>query len=188
MNNEKTSAPVLYLDMDGVLADFNTAAEHFLGATPEEHAEAGKRGRWPTDQWRKIASIEHFYRDLPKMPLADELVELAVRFQKNLGYEVKILTAIPHNNDMHEVFQDKFDWMKQHYGQYNFPVHFGPYSEDKQKHCKAHDDILVDDRTSNCEQWRSAGGIAVQVKEGEYRKALIELELLFQEAMTMSMV
>jgi hypothetical protein len=37
------------------------------------------------------------------------------------------------------------------------PVLFGPYSFDKYKHCTP-GDILIDDRTSNCEEWRAAGG------------------------------
>lgn len=180
--------PTIYLDMDGVLADFNTAAEHYLRADPAEHEKAADAGRWPEHQWRKIASIDHFYRDLPKMPLADELVSLALRFRDNLDYDVKILTAIPRNNDMFDCFHDKVDWINEHYGQHGFRVHFGPYSQDKQKHCRSNLDILVDDRTSNCTEWRQAGGIAIQVKEKAYHQALIELELLFQEAMTMSMI
>jgi 5'(3')-deoxyribonucleotidase len=174
--------------MDGVLADFNTAAEHFLRSNKAEHQKAAETGRWPDHQWRKIASIPNFYRNLPKMPLADELVELAVRFRDNLDYDVKILTAIPHNNDMHDCFHDKVDWMQEHYGQHGFRVHFGPYSEDKQKHCKGPLDILVDDRTSNCREWRSAGGTAVQVKENQYQLALDELEAMFREGMTLSLI
>lgn len=180
--------PTLYLDMDGVLADFDTAARALIRATKEEQLEAQQTGRWPDHKWRQIADREHFYAELPKMPLADELVELAVKFRDNLDYDVKILTAIPHNNDMHEAFHDKVDWMNQHYGQYGFRVHFGPYSEDKQHHCTSSDDILVDDRTSNCNEWRKAGGTAVQVKPGQYRQALIELEVLFRELLTLTLI
>lgn len=180
--------PTLYLDMDGVLADFNTAAEQYLRASSSEHEKAAATGRWPDHQWRKIAGIPNFYRNLPKMPLADELVELALRFRDNLDYDVKILTAIPHNNDMFDCFHDKIDWMNEHYGQHGFRVHFGPYSQDKQRHCTSSEDILVDDRTSNCEQWRQAGGLAIQVRENAYRQALIDLEKIFHELMLTSMV
>jgi 5'(3')-deoxyribonucleotidase len=180
--------PVLYLDMDGVLADFNTAAKQILGASDKEEARAAQTGRWPDSEWRKLLEHPNFYLDLPKMPLADELVELAVRFRDNLDFEVRILTAIPSGNDMPEAFHDKIDWMDKHYGQHGFRVHFGPYSHDKAKHCQSSEDILVDDRTSNCEEWRRAGGIAIQVKEQEYRKALTDLESIFHELMMISMV
>lgn len=178
----------LYLDMDGVLADFNTAARELINATKSEEERAAQVGRWPEHEWRKIVEQDNFYRILPKMPLADELVELAVRFRDNLDYDVKILTAIPQGNDMPECFHDKIDWINEHYGQHNFRVHFGPYSKDKQHHCRNKDDILVDDRTSNCNEWRAAGGTAVQVKPGEYRQALIELETLFHQLMTVTMI
>ncbi len=180
--------PTLYLDMDGVLADFNAAAEQYLGATAQEHQEAAQRGRWPDDQWRKLVEVPNFYRHLPKMPLADELVDLALKFQHNLDYDLRILTAIPKGNDMPDAFHDKIDWINQHYGQYNLRVHFGPYSHDKQHHCTSSDDILVDDRTSNCREWRNKGGVAIQVRDGEYRQALIELEVLFQELLIVSMI
>ena len=183
-----TTKPVLYLDMDGVLADFNTAARELLGATDAEENRAAQAGRWPDHKWRQIADQSNFYLNLPKMPLADELVELAMRFKHNLDYEVRVLTAIPSGNDMPDAFHDKIDWMNNYYGQFGIRVHFGPYSHDKAKHCQSSDDILVDDRTSNCEQWRAAGGVAVQVKNGEYRQALIELESIFHELMTLSLI
>ena len=37
---------------------------------------------------------------------------------------------------------------------------FGPYSKDKWQHCNA-GDILIDDRQSNIDEWRAAGGIAI---------------------------
>lgn len=183
-----TTKPTLYLDMDGVLADFNAAARELLNANKSQEERAAQSGRWPDHEWRKIADHPNFYRILPKMPLADELVDLAIRFRENLDYDVKILTAIPSGNDMHEVFQDKFDWMAEHYGKYNIRMHFGPYSKDKFRHCQGRDDILVDDRTSNCTEWRAAGGTAIQVKPGEYRQALIELETIFHELMTLRMI
>jgi hypothetical protein len=39
------------------------------------------------------------------------------------------------------------------------PVLFGPFSHDKWRHCTP-GDILIDDRTSNCSEWRSAGGLS----------------------------
>ena len=80
---------------------------------------------------------------------------------------------------MHEVFHDKFLWIQDYYP--DIRVHFGPYSEDKQLHAKP-GDILVDDRTSNCLQWRSAGGLAVQVHSGRFQEALDQLYTLFADA------
>ena len=176
-----TKKPTLYLDLDGVLADFNLAAKRLLGSTDEEQAAADRQGRWPSEQWQKIIDHEHFYLDLPKMPGADDMVALALKFRSYLDYEVKILSAIPKDNDMPAAFEDKLRWVDRYYGDLAIPVRFGPYSHDKQKHCGSSQDILVDDRTSNCDQWRAQGGQAVQVRAGRYRTALAQLERLFQD-------
>ena len=47
MENGYESRPVIYVDMDGVLADFNTAARELLGATDSEENRAAQAGRWP---------------------------------------------------------------------------------------------------------------------------------------------
>jgi 5'(3')-deoxyribonucleotidase len=186
MQNKKK--PTLYLDMDGVLADFNSRAKEILGATDSEEQRAAQTGRWPDHKWQELVNYPNFYLDLPKMPMADQLVELALRFRDNLGYDVKILTAIPSGNDMPDAFHDKIDWVNRYYGAHGFRVHFGPYSHDKAHHCQGADDILVDDRTSNCEEWRRAGGAAIQVLDGEYLRAILDLEAIFHDLMMYSMV
>ena len=173
--------PVIYLDMDGVLADFNTAARHFLGANKADQAEADRAGRWPESQWRKLVEVPNFYRHLPKMPQADELVALAYRFNRELGWDLRILTAIPTKNEVPDVFQDKFDWMAEHYP--GIRVCFGPYSYDKQRHARP-GDILVDDRTTNCNEWRTAGGLAVQVK-ADYSASLAELTQILEDKLSL---
>jgi len=170
--------PTIYLDMDGVLADFNTAARLHFNASREEQAAADAAGRWPRERWSTIREQTNFYRTLPKMPQADELVALARRLRDELGWELRVLTAIPHNNDMPEVFQDKFDWMGEYYP--DIRVHFGPYSADKQHHARP-GDILVDDRVSNCTEWAAAHGIAVKVNSGRYQEALDRLTNIFYD-------
>lgn len=166
----------LYLDMDGVLADFNTAARIALGATKQDAEQAAQAGRWPESQWRKLISDSHFYRNLPKMPQSDTLVELAKKFRDNLGWRLLVLTAIPKKNDVPEAFYDKMLWMQQYYP--GIPVHFGPYSHDKHTHCKP-GDILVDDRTDNIQQWHAAGGIAIKVGNN-LDSAIEELSFIYK--------
>jgi hypothetical protein len=81
---------------------------------------------------------------------------------------------------VHWAFWDKILWAQERYP--DIPVHFGPYSEDKQKHCVP-GDILVDDRPDNCQSWRDAGGIAVRVTK-EYGLALEELNRILEIAKT----
>jgi hypothetical protein len=53
---------------------------------------------------------------------------------------------------------------------------FGPYSKDKHQHCRP-GDILIDDRSSNIEEWQAAGGIAIHHKNID--TTLQELSKLF---------
>jgi 5'(3')-deoxyribonucleotidase len=180
--------PRLYLDMDGVLADFNRAAAELLGEPEQSQHQAAERGRWPQAQWQRISENPHFYRTLPKMPAADSLVDLATKFRDHLDYELCILTAIPRDNDMPDAFHDKLLWIQEHYADVNFRVYFGPYSHDKKHHCRQADDILVDDRTSNCTEWRAQGGTAIQVRANQYSQALEELQSLYHTILTCQMI
>lgn len=140
----------LYLDMDGVVADFNEYAYRVHGFAPEvEYAD---------DEWNQIAKNERLYRDLKKTPYADELVEYCKKFSEVNNYTICFLTAVPKSNKLHWAFTDKVEWARTHFA--DIPVHFGPYSKDKHFHCKR-DDILIDDRMSNVKEWRNVGGMAI---------------------------
>jgi 5'(3')-deoxyribonucleotidase len=160
--------------MDGVIADFHKMAVTVLGKEPDSITN----DRWPDSDWEHLREYPGFFRKIPKMAQADRMIDQARRFRDELGWQLYILTAVPHLNDMPDAFQDKMDWVNEHYP--DLRVRFGPYSRDKQDHCRP-GDVLVDDRGSNCVEWRSRGGITVQVT-GDYQSALVQLENLFREA------
>lgn len=170
----------IYLDMDGVLADFNTGARLLLNASKDEQLQVEQTGLWPRAAWQRLAHVPNLYRNLPKMPLADDLVSLALRFRDEFDWKVAILTAVPKNNDVKDAFQDKFDWIAEHYP--TLRMYFGPYSQDKHTHAKP-GDILIDDRTSNCTEWQRAGGIAIQVNERRYSECIEQLAEIFKKTL-----
>ena len=159
-----------FLDMDGVIADWNAGVGDFIGYRLND-----PKARYPEADWEKIRTHQRVFRDLPKMSRADDIVNLARNFRDQLGYELLFLTAIPHYNDIFWEFYDKVLWAQERYP--DIPVHFGPYSEDKQKHCKP-GDILVDDRYDNCDNWESVGGIAIRVTAQD--KAVNDITELFR--------
>ena len=163
----------LFLDMDGVVADWTTGAARVVGYQLDNPNQY-----YPKDDWERIRNHQRMFRDLPLMPGANELVDVARRFRDNLNYELIFLTAIPHYNDIHWAFWDKFIWAQQYFP--DIPVHFGPYSGDKQRHCQP-GDILVDDRPDNCEQWQAAGGRAVRVHPRAVPKATQELAAVYEQ-------
>jgi 5'(3')-deoxyribonucleotidase len=141
----------IYLDMDGVVADFDEYAARTLGVPPSQ-------GIYPNEIWYKLATNSRLYRDLVKTPYADKLVFQCSVIAKQQGYELKFLTAVPKGNDVPWAFYDKVIWAQKYFP--GIPVMFGPFSKDKYKHCQP-GDILIDDRTSNIEEWRVAGGLGI---------------------------
>ena len=80
-------------------------------------------------------------------------------------------------NDMPWAQYDKVLWVQDHFP--DIAVHFGPYSHDKQHHCRP-GDILVDDRLTNCIEWRAVGGTAYHVANRDVIVAARALEQNFQ--------
>ncbi len=154
----------LYLDMDGVVADFDEYAHRMLGVPPSG-------GIYPDEIWIKLAANPRLYRDLKKTPDADELVAECKKLCHDLGWELKFLTAVPKGNDVPWAFYDKMTWALFFFP--DIPVMFGPYSKDKHHHCRR-GDVLIDDRTSNIEEWTAAGGFGIQYNVTQDVKKTLE--------------
>jgi hypothetical protein len=162
----------IYIDMDGVVADWESLARSILGHQPKDI-----NGRWPDAEWQKVKAVDHFYYQLATMARAEEMIALARRFRDELGWRLNMLTALPHDDSHPEAAADKYEWIDERWP--DIPVRLGPYSHDKWRHARP-GDILVDDRPSNIQEWREAGGIAVHVT-ADYALALAELEQLFKD-------
>jgi len=144
----------IYLDMDDVVADWHTHAQHVLKKRWDKHGE-----RIPQDEWDRMKSDLRFYRNLPLMEGAQELVDMCKDYvARNPQYHLRFLTALPHDYSMPLAVYDKVHWGDEHFP--GIPVTIGPFSYDKYRHCKNPGDILIDDRHSNCSEWIAAGGIA----------------------------
>lgn len=162
--------PTLYLDMDGVVADFNGFASTVLREPVDASTE-----KWTPEQWNKLRSHPCLYKHLPKTAKADEVINLARKFRNYLGWRVYMLTAVPKANDVPDAFSDKMYWMLKHYP--DITVRFGPFAKNKKDHCRP-GDVLFDDRPSNCEEWIQAGGRAILAKDLD--RAVLELKELFE--------
>lgn len=154
--------------MDGVVADFDEYAMRTLGVPPSQ-------GIYADDIWKKLASNPRIYKDLNKTPYADQLFFECSKFVRQHNYQLMFLTAVPKGNDVPWAFYDKIYWARHNFP--TIPVMFGPYSKDKHRHCKA-GDVLIDDRISNIEEWRAAGGIGILHRN--YEETLSQLKKLPQ--------
>ena len=161
--------PTLYLDMDGVVADFDEYAARTLGVPPSQ-------GIYPDETWYKLATNARLYRDLIPTPYASQLVYQCEQFCSKKQYDLKFLTAVPKGNDVPWAFYDKVYWARNYFA--TIPVMFGPFSKDKHQHCQP-GDILIDDRRSNIEEWRNSDGIGILHKD--YTDTINQLNVLFPQ-------
>lgn len=160
----------LFVDMDGVVADFDKMAEGVLGY------QLGRGLRYPPKDWTKIVEAnDRFYRSL-------ELCEGALEFMESIKYlmlehdlDVKFLTAIPKDNDVPWAVHDKLNWAQRYFP--GFPVWIGPYSDDKIKHCRP-GDILIDDRIKTITDWNILGGIGI-LHSGDLKESFDRISNLF---------
>jgi len=148
----------IYLDMDDVVADWHEAAQVILKLRWDKNGE-----RIPQEEWDKIKAELRFYRNLPLKPGAKELVEYCQNLvATGQADDLAFLTALPHDYSMQYAANDKVWWAHEHFP--GIPVFLGPFSHDKWRHCES-GDILIDDRHSNCNEWRNAGGQSHIYKE-----------------------
>lgn len=134
----------LYLDCDGVLADFERGATAVLGAPPRAYEARHGLGRF----WQKLAQASDFYFSLPLLPDAMVLFE-AVRH-----LDPVILTGLPRGN---WAADQKMRWAAHHFPGTRMITCM---ARDKRDHARE-GDVLVDDNLKFRHLWEAAGGIFV---------------------------
>lgn len=135
----------LYVDMDGVLVDFDGFIKRQFGKNFKE-----LNNDWV---WNELAKYKDLYAILDPTIDAFELWDAINHLNP------QILTAVPSKIEMQRAPLDKIEWVKKYLGK-NVEVKFGPYSIDKQKWCKP-GDVLIDDNYLNVSQWNDKGGIGI---------------------------
>ena len=141
----------IYIDMDGVVADFNLFVSNLLGRQIgwDQHDLNAK-------EWDILSNIPNLYAQLPLIEESVKMVELCKSFKSEVN--VEFLSAIPRQTTMPSAKQDKIDWINMYFPE--TVVNFGPYSKDKQYWARP-GDILIDDKPSNIDEWGAAGGIPI---------------------------
>jgi 5'(3')-deoxyribonucleotidase len=134
----------LFLDCDGVLADFERGAADVLRMAPRDFQRRHNLGKF----WNRIAAAPDFFGRLPVMPDARELFE-GVRHLNPV-----ILTGCPRGGWAEA---QKADWASRHFP--GTPI-ITCMAIDKCEHCHA-GDVLVDDTLKHRHLWEAAGGIFI---------------------------
>lgn len=132
----------LFLDLDGVLADFDAHVRALFGASPAE-LRLG-------DMWDKAAKAPGFFETMPPTPDAMELWDFCEPFHPT------ILTGLPRGTWAEP---QKRNWVARHLGA-DVPV-IACLARDKCSFASP-GDILVDDTTKYRHLWEANGGIFVR--------------------------
>ena len=138
----------IYLDCDGVLADFNKKFREVTGHNPADYDKLyGIKAFW------KIVQLNNgFFEDLDLMPDAMELYD-AVKHLNPI-----IITGLPMGAFGKRCSDEKLSWRDKHFPGVEMITCL---SVDKKNHMKAHGDILIDDSPKYEPLWTHAGGIWV---------------------------
>ena len=142
--------PHLFLDADGVLADFDLGARRLLGMRPKEFIAKHGRGTF----WKRLARAGNFYGDLPEMPDARLLFD-GVKHLKPT-----ILTGLPLGK---WAAPQKIEWAAEHFP--GVPI-VTCMAADKHKHMHP-GDVLVDDREKHRAAYEEAGVVFIHHTSAE---------------------
>jgi hypothetical protein len=134
----------IYLDCDGVLADFDKAAEPIFGMPPD----AFETRHGAAEFWRRLAAADGFFEHLDLLPDARRLYD-AVKAKGPI-----ILTGMPRGRWAEP---QKRRWAARHFP--GVPV-IATMAALKREHCHP-GDVLVDDRDQHRKAWEDAGGLFV---------------------------
>ena len=142
--------PRLFLDADGVLANFDEGVRRLLGMTLREYERKHGRGGF----WKRLAQAKNFYGSLPEMPDARLLFDAVEHLKPT------ILTGLPLGN---WAAPQKVEWATEHFP--GVPI-ITCMARDKHKHMHP-GDVLVDDRENHRADYEAAGVIFVHHKNAE---------------------
>jgi len=151
--------PVVYVDMDGVLADFFSEWAKMAGVKSGSYRDIPPANVDPT--LNKMIGTD-FFAKLPKFPTTDKLIQLVI----NRFGSYKILSS-PLRNDHANSKKHKIDWVGR-------KLKIKPTETiivaNKTGYAKQPDgtpNILIDDRGLNIERWNQAGGYGIKYQADE---------------------
>jgi 5'(3')-deoxyribonucleotidase len=152
----------LFLDMDGVLADFVDGACK-AHDRPSPYIDQLAYGKFEMEKlwainanefWSKIDADPDFWINLKKTPEADILVERSIEW---FGRESIAILSAPSMDP--KCVPGKRRWMQKHYPRLAKNMIFTSAKE----FLASNKNVLVDDKSSNVQHFIEAGGIGIQM-------------------------
>ena len=148
--------PTVYVDMDGVLADFFGGIENMYGVENWKQLTNDKTKDLKKEVIDRITGTD-FFATLPKFPTADGLIDMVKKFT---GGTFSINTS-PLKGDHENSGKYKKVWISNNIEQPAEIIVTGrkeTYATDKGTGVP---NILIDDRPINIQKWQAAGGYGI---------------------------
>jgi 5'(3')-deoxyribonucleotidase len=150
----------IFLDCDGVLADFDIVAEQIFG----QDSRAAEAAVGSEEFWRRIREGGAFYRKLPLMTGALELYKAVAHLRPI------ILTGCPPGGWSEP---QKIEWAAEYFPGVKIIT---CASKEKFRHMLHRGDVLVDDYLRYKDLWEQAGGVFVHHRSA--KQSILELSQL----------
>lgn len=167
--------PIIALDMDGVIADFDKGVKDFfdIDINGEITPEIKKRLYSSVSKYG-----DTFWKNLPKMPYADEIFE-----HVSANHDFFILTAYM-TSGKSECIEGKKEWLKNNYGLITTDSNFvcchssnkGEYTKYK---CDETPHLLIDDRIKNINNFLNNGGLTIHYHHDSHDVAMHKLHTVY---------
>ena len=148
--------PVVYLDMDGVLADFFGGVEKMYGVQHWKELTSDKTKDLKTEVINRITGTD-FFATLPKFDNADELISMVKEFT---GGNFSINTS-PLRGDHENSTKYKKLWISNNIQQPDEIIVTGRKESYAKNKASGTPNILIDDRPVNIQRWQGAGGYGI---------------------------
>ena len=161
---QKPKISMIYLDMDGVIADFVKRYKEMYNIEPKE-AEKKKE----FDKYFNEFIATGQFATLDPMPGAMEGLTF---LRKHLTVPTQILSSTANEERYDAISNQKLIWLQTH--GITFSTNFVPGKRHKYKYAGP-DKIIIDDTESVINDWRKAGGIGILHKDWVTTLAILKL-------------
>jgi hypothetical protein len=139
----------IFLDMDGVIADFDRHYKELYRMSPRE-----------ADQKKEFYKLfDHFIANehFAKLPMLQD-AKILLSYLDSTGIPVEILSSTSSEKRHEPIAKQKTEWLREH--GIHYPINLVPGKRLKRNYAKP-DHLLIDDTSQNIDQWREDGGIAI---------------------------
>jgi hypothetical protein len=149
----------VYVDMDGVIADFFTEYAKLAGIESGSYRDIPPAKVDPTLD--KMVGTDFFAR-LPKFPTADKLLDIVIDAAGSYN-----ICSSPLRGDHEGSAKYKSIWIKKHLNPQPKHIYIVANKAKYAKNANGMPNVLIDDRGSNITAWEAAGGIGIKYQADE---------------------